>query len=55
MIARGNAANIFAAPIGRTRRRRGIAVPGFSVSLADLRAAHEGFFPKLMGADAALA
>jgi len=25
------------------------------VSLADLRAAHEGFFPKLMGADAALA
>ena len=26
-----------------------------AVSLADLRAAHEGFFPKLMGADAALA
>ncbi len=26
-----------------------------STSLADLRAAHEGFFPKLMGADAALA
>ena len=25
------------------------------VALADLRAAHEGFFPKLMGADAALA
>ena len=25
------------------------------VSLADLRAAHEGFFPNLMGADAALA
>jgi phosphoribosylformylglycinamidine synthase len=25
------------------------------LSLADLRAAHEGFFPKLMGADAALA
>ena len=25
------------------------------ISLADLRAAHEGFFPKLMGADAALA
>jgi len=24
-------------------------------SLADLRAAHEGFFPRLMGADAALA
>ena len=28
---------------------------GASVSLADLRAAHEGFFPALMGADAALA
>jgi hypothetical protein len=26
-----------------------------SVRLADLRAAHEGFFPRLMGADAALA
>jgi phosphoribosylformylglycinamidine synthase len=25
------------------------------VSLADLRAAHESFFPRLMGADAALA
>ena len=25
------------------------------VRLADLRAAHEGFFPKLMGSDAALA
>jgi len=29
--------------------------PGFAVSLADLRAAHEDFFPRLMGADAALA
>jgi phosphoribosylformylglycinamidine synthase len=28
---------------------------GPKVTLADLRAAHEGFFPKLMGADAALA
>jgi phosphoribosylformylglycinamidine synthase len=26
-----------------------------SIPLADLRAAHEGFFPRLMGADAALA
>ena len=26
-----------------------------SIPLSDLRAAHEGFFPKLMGADAALA
>jgi len=25
------------------------------IPLADLRAAHEGFFPNLMGADAALA
>jgi len=29
--------------------------PVMSLPLADLRAAHEGFFPKLMGADAALA
>jgi phosphoribosylformylglycinamidine synthase subunit PurL len=28
---------------------------GWSIPLADLRAAHEGFFPRLMGADAALA
>ncbi|MDX3885023.1 MAG: phosphoribosylformylglycinamidine synthase subunit PurL [Sphingomonas sp.] len=28
---------------------------GINVQLADLRKAHEGFFPKLMGADAALA
>ena len=52
--ARATAANIFAAPIGQTG---GTAIegPGFAVSLADLRAAHDGFFPKLMGADAALA
>ncbi len=30
-------------------------VTAVEISLADLRAAHEGFFPKLMGADAALA
>ena len=29
--------------------------PVMSIPLADLRAAHEGFFPRLMGADAALA
>jgi phosphoribosylformylglycinamidine synthase len=29
--------------------------PRWAIPLADLRAAHEGFFPKLMGADAALA
>jgi phosphoribosylformylglycinamidine synthase II len=53
VAALANAANLFAAPIGVTG---GDAVegPGFSASLADLRAAHEGFFPNLMGADAAL-
>ena len=29
--------------------------PSWTIPLADLRAAHEGFFPALMGADAALA
>ena len=29
--------------------------PGFSVAISELRAAHEGFFPKLMGAHGALA
>ena len=54
VIAAATSANIFAAPIGKVG---GLAVegPGFSATLADLRAAHEGFFPKLMGADAALA
>jgi phosphoribosylformylglycinamidine synthase len=33
----------------------GAKMATFAVSLADLRAAHEGFFPRLMGADAALA
>ena len=33
----------------------GIADDSQRVSLAELRAAHEGFFPRLMGADAALA
>jgi len=43
---------------GATLRMKyfGSSPPTFAeVSLADLRAAHEGFFPKLMGADAALA
>ncbi|GAA4724429.1 phosphoribosylformylglycinamidine synthase subunit PurL [Sphingomonas lutea] len=48
------AANLFSAGIG-TVRGDAIAGPGFAVPLADLRAAHEGFFPRLMGADAALA
>ncbi len=54
IVARANAANIFAAPIGQTGGTT-VEGPGFSVSIADLRAAHEGFFPKLMGLDAALA
>ena len=53
-------ANLFAVPIGTTGGDALIfdlvdrGGPQ-RVSLADLRAAHEGFFPKLMGADAALA
>ncbi|MFL6829976.1 MAG: AIR synthase-related protein, partial [Sphingomicrobium sp.] len=44
------AAKLFSAPVGRTG---GAAVsgPGFSASLADLRAAHESFFPRLMGSE----
>jgi len=54
VIALATSANIFAAPIGIIG---GDAVegPGFKASLAELRAAHEDFFPNLMGADAALA
>jgi phosphoribosylformylglycinamidine synthase len=50
VVARASAAGIFAAPIGTTG---GDAVggPGFSASLTDLRAASEGFFPKLMGSE----
>ena len=55
VIAAATAANIFAAPIGVTGGECGRAVRASAASLADLRAAHEGFFPKLMGADAALA
>ena len=54
IVARASAAGIFAAPIGEVGGNA-VEGPGFSASLADLRAAHEGFFPKLMGADAALA
>ncbi|MBA2635897.1 MAG: phosphoribosylformylglycinamidine synthase II, partial [Sphingomonas sp.] len=58
--AGANAAQLFAVPIGLT----GGASITFDlvgrggnqrVPLADLRAAHEGFFPRLMGSDAALA
>ncbi len=50
VIATATKANIFAASIGKVG---GTAVqgPGFSVSVTDLRAAHEGFFPKLMGSE----
>jgi phosphoribosylformylglycinamidine synthase len=48
--AAASAANIFSAPIGRTGGTD-LSGPAFSVSLADLRAAHEGFFPKLMGSE----
>jgi len=53
-----DAAGVQVEPIGRTAGQRLIfelADGDFCVSLADLRAAHEGFFPRLMGADAALA
>ena len=50
VIAAATKANIFAAPIGKTGGKA-IAGPGFTVSLADLRAAHEGFFPRLMGGE----
>ena len=50
VIERASAGNIFAAPVGTTG---GDAVQGtgFRASLSDLRAAHEGFFPKLMGTE----
>ena len=50
VTARACAARLFAAPMGVIG---GTAVegPGFSAGLADLRAAHEGFFPKLMGSE----
>jgi len=58
--AAANAAQLFAIPIGTTGGDS--VVFDFvdrggerKVSVADLRAAHEGFFPKLMGADAAFA
>ncbi|HET6534799.1 MAG TPA: phosphoribosylformylglycinamidine synthase subunit PurL, partial [Sphingomicrobium sp.] len=54
VIEAATAANLFSATIGRTG---GDALTGlgFKIPLADLRAANEGFFPRLMGEDAALA
>jgi phosphoribosylformylglycinamidine synthase subunit PurL len=57
LVAADNA-GLAADPIGRTIANRLIfelEEGDFCVSLADLRAAHEGFFPALMGEDAALA
>jgi phosphoribosylformylglycinamidine synthase len=50
IAARASAANIFAARIGDTG---GDAVEGrgFRAKVADLRAAHEGFLPRLMGSE----
>jgi phosphoribosylformylglycinamidine synthase subunit PurL len=58
--AAANAAQLFTVPIGTTGGNSiSFDLVGRggrqSVSLADLRAAHEGFFPRLMGEDAALA
>jgi phosphoribosylformylglycinamidine synthase len=45
-----NAAQIYAVTIGRTGGEA-VEGPGFTASLAALRAAHQGFFPKLMGSE----
>jgi phosphoribosylformylglycinamidine synthase len=57
-LSGAHAAGIPAEPIGRVAGKRLIFETrdaDFSVTLDALRTAHEGFFPKLMGADAALA
>ncbi|MEG3165232.1 phosphoribosylformylglycinamidine synthase subunit PurL [Sphingomonas sp. PB2P19] len=57
-LTEAHGAGVLAEPLGRTGGTRLIfELPDadFAVTLDDLRAAHEGFFPKLMGADAALA
>ena len=56
VIAAANAAQLFAVPIGITGGDRitfDLLSRGGeqSVSLAELRVAHEGFFPKLMGSE----
>jgi phosphoribosylformylglycinamidine synthase len=50
VISAATVANLFSAPVGRVGGGA-IAGPGFSASLADLRAAHESFFPRLMGSE----
>jgi phosphoribosylformylglycinamidine synthase II len=57
-LSGAHAAGVEVEPIGRTCGTRLIfelPAADFAVSIADLRAAHEGFFPRLMGANAALA
>ncbi|HVJ03395.1 MAG TPA: AIR synthase-related protein, partial [Sphingomonas sp.] len=57
-MAAAHKANVPADPLGRTIKDQIIFEldeGDWTVSLADLRAAHEGFFPQLMGEDAALA
>jgi len=58
LLERANAAGVPAQWIGTTGGNRWVFGDGNapednweSVSLADLRAAHEGFFPKLMGSE----
>ena len=50
VIAAATETNIFAAPIGTVGGDL-VEGHGFSANLADLRAAHEGFFPRLMGSE----
>jgi phosphoribosylformylglycinamidine synthase len=58
VLTGADAADVQIEPIGRTAGTRLIfelADADFCVPLPQLRAAHESFFPKLMGASAALA
>lgn len=54
LCAAANALGIPALPIGETGGQAVSILGGDEVSLDALRTAHEGFFPTLMGADAAL-
>jgi phosphoribosylformylglycinamidine synthase len=54
VVALATHANIFAAPIGKTGGHA-VSGPGFTAMIAELRNAHETFFPRLMGENAALA
>ncbi|MGN6277976.1 MAG: phosphoribosylformylglycinamidine synthase subunit PurL [Sphingomonas sp.] len=57
-LAGADAAGVEVEPLGRTIAKRivfELADGDFCVTLDALRAAHEGFFPALMGSDAALA